>query len=145
MRISDWSSDVCSSDLLGLAVGTPALAALGLMVSALTAGLRSSGALAGLLALPLAVPLLIFGAGMLTSESGAPLKFLRAASLLLVAIGPIAACAAVRAGRESFVISDDAGSSLLLPARPDLLWEHTAPRLLSYPPLLRLTLSATPT
>src|SRR3546814_17632346 len=46
---------------LGLAVGTPALAALGLMVSALTAGLRSSGALAGLLALPLAVPLLIFG------------------------------------------------------------------------------------
>src|SRR3546814_439115 len=61
---------------LGLAVGTPALAALGLMVSALTAGLRSSGALAGLLALPLAVPLLIFGAGMLTSESGAPLKFL---------------------------------------------------------------------
>src|SRR3546814_9991256 len=59
---------------LGLAVGTPALAALGLMVSALTAGLRSSGALAGLLALPLAVPLLIFGAGMLTSGSGAPLR-----------------------------------------------------------------------
>src|SRR3546814_17407206 len=68
---------------LGLAVGTPALAALGLMVSALPAGLRSSGALAGLLALPLAVPLLLFGAGMLTSESGAPLKFFGAALLLL--------------------------------------------------------------
>jgi heme exporter protein B len=84
----------------GLALGTPALAALGLMVSALTAGLRSSGALAGLLALPLAVPLLIFGAGTLGDGSGSALKFLAAASLLLVAITPFAAGAAMRAGRE---------------------------------------------
>lgn len=84
----------------GLAMGTPALAALGLMVSALTAGLRSSGALAGLLALPLAVPLLIFGAGSLGPGSGAALKFLAASSLLLVAIAPFAAGAAIRAGRE---------------------------------------------
>jgi heme exporter protein B len=83
-----------------LAIGTPALAALGLMVSALTAGLRSSGALAGLLALPLAVPLLIFGAGSLGPGSGAALKFLAASSLLLVAIAPFAAGAAIRAGRE---------------------------------------------
>lgn len=85
---------------IGLALGTPALAALGLMVSALTAGLRSSGALAGLLALPLAVPLLIFGAGSLGEGSGAALKFLAASSLLLVAITPFAAGAAIRAGRE---------------------------------------------
>ena len=85
---------------LGLAIGTPALAALGLMVSALTAGLRNSGALAGLLVLPLAVPLLIFGAGSLTSESGAAIKFLAAASLLLLGMAPIAAGAALRAGRE---------------------------------------------
>ncbi|MFY9350774.1 heme exporter protein CcmB [Sphingobium sp.] len=85
---------------LGLLTGTPALAALGLLVATLTAGLRSSGALAGLLALPLAVPLLIFGAGTLGDGSGAALKFLGAASLLLVAITPIAGGAAIRAGRD---------------------------------------------
>ncbi|RJF93543.1 heme exporter protein CcmB [Sphingomonas cavernae] len=84
----------------GLAIGTPGLAALGLMVSALTAGLRGAGALAGLLMLPLAVPVLIFGAGSLTDESGSGLKLLAAASLLLVAIAPFAAAAAIRAGRE---------------------------------------------
>lgn len=83
----------------GLLIGTPALAALGLLVATLTAGLRSSGALAGLLAMPLAVPLLIFGAGTLGDGSGAALKFLGAASLLLVAITPFAG-AAIRAGRE---------------------------------------------
>ncbi|WP_300111479.1 heme exporter protein CcmB [Sphingobium sp.] len=85
---------------IGLLIGTPALAALGLLVATLTAGLRSSGALAGLLALPLAVPLLIFGAGTLGDGSGAALKFLAAASLLLVAITPFAGGAALRAGRE---------------------------------------------
>lgn len=85
---------------LGLLVGTPALAALGLLVATLTAGLRSSGALAGLLALPLAVPLLIFGAGTMSDGSGAAFKFLAAASLLLVAITPFAGGAALRAGRD---------------------------------------------
>src|SRR5690606_11859585 len=84
----------------GLLIGTPALAALGLLVATLTAGLRSSGALAGLLALPLAVPLLIFGAGTLSDGSGAAFKFLGAASLLLVAVTPFAGGAAIRAGRE---------------------------------------------
>lgn len=84
----------------GLLIGTPALAALGLLVATLTAGLRSSGALAGLLALPLAIPLLIFGAGTLGDGSGAALKWLGAASLLLVAITPFAGGAAIRAGRE---------------------------------------------
>ena len=85
---------------IGLLVGTPALAALGLLVATLTAGLRSSGALTGLLALPLAVPLLIFGAGTLGDGSGAALKFLAASSLLLVAITPFAGGAAIRTGRE---------------------------------------------
>lgn len=85
---------------LGLLLGTPGLAALGLLVSALTASLRSAGALAGLLALPLAIPLLIFGAGSLEPGSGAALKFLAAISLLLVAVTPYAAGAALRAGRE---------------------------------------------
>jgi len=86
---------------LGLLVGTPGLAALTVGVSALTAGLRRSGALAGLLMLPLAVPLLIFGAGLVErgNDTGA-LQLLAAVSLLLVAGAPFAAGAAIRASRD---------------------------------------------
>jgi heme exporter protein B len=85
----------------GLLAGTPGLAALALVVAALTAGLRATGALAGLMMLPLAVPILIFGAGMVgeSGDSGA-LKLLAAASLLLVAVAPFAAGAAIRASRH---------------------------------------------
>uniref|UniRef100_UPI0035B34A89 heme exporter protein CcmB n=1 Tax=Sphingomonas sp. TaxID=28214 RepID=UPI0035B34A89 len=50
---------------LGLLLGTPGLAALGVATGALTASLRGAGALAGVVMLPLAVPVLIFGAGAL--------------------------------------------------------------------------------
>ncbi|HMT44483.1 MAG TPA: heme exporter protein CcmB [Chakrabartia sp.] len=84
----------------GLALGTPALAALGLLVASLTAGLPRAGALAGLLMLPLAVPVLIFGAGSLAAGSGAAIKLLAASSLFIVALVPFAAGAAIRAGRR---------------------------------------------
>ena len=86
---------------LGLLIGTPGLAALTLGVAALTASLQRSGALAGLLMLPLAVPILIFGAGLVErgAENGA-VELLAAASLLLVAGAPFAAGAAIRAARE---------------------------------------------
>lgn len=83
----------------GLAIGTPALAALAVATASLTVTLRGAGALAGLLMLPLAVPLLIFGAGSLTEESSA-LKLLAATSLLLVAGAPFAAGTALRAIRD---------------------------------------------
>jgi heme exporter protein B len=81
---------------LALAIGTPGLAALAVAVAALTAGLPRAGALAGLLLLPLAVPLLIFGAA--ASGSG-PLLLEAAISLLLTAGSPIVAGAALRASR----------------------------------------------
>lgn len=84
----------------GLVIGTPGLAALALMTSALTLGLRGAGALAGLIMLPLAVPILIFGAGALGEQGAGALKLLAAASLLLVAGAPFAAGAALRATRE---------------------------------------------
>ena len=75
-----------------LAIGTPGLAALAVAVAAVTAGLPRAGALAGLLLLPLAVPLLIFGAsGALLLEG--------AVSLLLTAGAPFVAGAAIRASR----------------------------------------------
>ena len=86
---------------IGLAVGTPGLAVLTHGVAALTASLRRGGALAGLLMLPLAVPLLIFGAGYVErgNDAGA-LQLLSAVSLLLVAGAPFAAGAAMRASRD---------------------------------------------
>jgi len=77
---------------LALAIGTPGLAALAVAVAALTAGLPRAGSLAGLLLLPLAVPLLIFGAA-----NALPLE--AAVSLLLTAGAPFVAGAAIRASR----------------------------------------------
>ena len=86
---------------LTLLIGTPGLAALSLIVAALTAGLRASGALAGLMMVPLAVPLLIFGAAATAAQPDpAALKLLAAVSLLLVAIAPFAVAAAMRAARN---------------------------------------------
>jgi len=86
---------------LGLLLGTPGLAALTVGVAAITASLRRGGALAGLLVLPLAVPILIFGAGLVERGDGSgALQLLAASSLLLVAGAPFAAGAAIRAGRE---------------------------------------------
>ena len=78
--------------LLSIWIGTPGLAALAVAVAAVTAGLPRAGSLAGLLLLPLAVPLLIFGA--------ADAYLLEAAiSLLLTAGAPFVAAAAIRAAR----------------------------------------------
>lgn len=85
--------------LLGLAIGTPGLAALSLATAALTAGMRGAGALAGLVMLPLAIPVLIFGAGALGPQGAGGLKLLAAASLILVAGAPFVAGAALRAAR----------------------------------------------
>ncbi len=85
---------------LGLALGTPGLAALGVIAAALTAGIRGGGMLAGLIVLPLAVPLLIFGATALHPAGAGGLKLLAAASLILVAAAPFAAGAAIRAALE---------------------------------------------
>ncbi len=85
---------------LGLLLGTPGLAALGVMVAALTAGLRGASALAGLLVLPLAIPLIIFGAGSLGPTGVGGLKLLAASSLFLLAVAPFAAGAAMRALRD---------------------------------------------
>lgn len=85
---------------LGLVMGTPALAALGVTVAALTTGLRGAGALAGLVLLPLGVPLLIFGAGALSPDDGGAIKLLAATALLLTAGAPFAAGAALKALRD---------------------------------------------
>jgi heme exporter protein B len=77
---------------IALAIGTPGLAALAVAIAAVTAGLPRGGSLAGLLLLPLAIPLLIFGAAN-------ALLLEAAVSLLLTAGAPFVAGAAIRASR----------------------------------------------
>jgi heme exporter protein B len=77
---------------IALAVGTPGLAALAVAIACVTAGLPRAGSLAGLLLLPLAVPLLIFGAAN-------ALLLEAAVSLLLSAGAPFVAGVAIRASR----------------------------------------------
>jgi heme exporter protein B len=86
---------------LGLLAGTPGLAAVGIIIAALTVGLRGGAALAGLLLIPLAVPLLVFGAGALATGGNSGIALTAALSLLLVGIAPFAAGAAIRAAREN--------------------------------------------
>lgn len=85
--------------LLALAIGTPALASVAVAAAALTAGMPRGGMLASLVALPMTVPLLIFGASATGIEGDAALKFEIAVALLLVAGSPFVTGAAIRAAR----------------------------------------------
>ena len=87
--------------LLGLLAGTPGLAAIGLVVAAVMASLRAGTALAGLMLLPLAAPVLIFGAGALSRPDSAGIALAGAISLALCALAPFAAGGALRAAREN--------------------------------------------
>jgi len=88
--------------LLGsLALGTPLLSLLGAVVAALTVGMRRSGILVALLALPLYVPVLVFGAGSVAVaaqglDATAPLLLLGAGLVLALVLAPLAAAAAIR-------------------------------------------------
>ena len=83
--------------LVALAIGTQALA---VAVAALTAGLPRAGALAGLLLMPLAVPLVIFGAAATGDGDSAALKLEAAVALLTIAGAPFVTGAAIRASRS---------------------------------------------
>ncbi|MES2136371.1 MAG: heme exporter protein CcmB [Pseudomonadota bacterium] len=85
--------------LISIAIGTPGLAALAVAVAALTAGLPRAGAIAGLLMLPLAVPLLIFAAAFCGGGGNQPLALESAVSILLLAGAPFVTGAAIRAAR----------------------------------------------
>jgi heme exporter protein B len=88
-----------------LLVGTPTLSLIGGLAAALTLGARKSGALLALLALPLCVPTLIFGAGAIeaiaTGEGFAVhLAILAALALMALATTPWAMAAALRQAGE---------------------------------------------
>lgn len=87
--------------MASLALGTPLLSLLGAVVAALTVGMRRSGILVALLALPLYVPVLVFGAGSVAAsaqglDAVGALLLLAAGLVLALVIAPLAAAAAIR-------------------------------------------------
>ena len=87
--------------LASLALGTPLLSLLGAVVAALTVGMRRSGILVALLALPLYVPVLVFGAGSVAAtaqglDPAGALLLLGAGLVAGAVLAPLAAAAAIR-------------------------------------------------
>ena len=95
----DLTPEQLSGLLIALLVGSLALAALAVAVASLTAGLPRAGSLAGLLLLPLAIPLLIFGAAASGDSASGALLLEIAIALLILAGAPFVAGAAIRASR----------------------------------------------
>ena len=87
--------------LLSLALGTPLLSLVGAVVAALTVGMRRAGVLLALLALPLYVPILVFGAGSMAAaaqgfDPTGGLLLLAAGLALALVLAPVAAATALR-------------------------------------------------
>jgi heme exporter protein B len=93
------------SVVASLALGGFALSLLGAITAGLTLGARRGGVLLSLLTLPLAVPILVFGAdatrhAIIGGAIGPPMLLLGAIAVLGVTLAPLAAAAAVRIGLE---------------------------------------------
>ncbi|MFA5683597.1 MAG: heme exporter protein CcmB [Lysobacteraceae bacterium] len=93
--------DLLAPLLWTLLLGTPLLSLIGAVVVALTVGMRRSGMLLALLALPLYVPVLILGAGtVMVAADGLPyggsLLLLGAGLAMLLVLAPLAAASALR-------------------------------------------------
>ena len=87
--------------MLSLALGTPLLSLVGAVVAALTVGIRRSGMLLAVLALPLFLPVLVFGAGaVVAAGQGLPwmgaIYLLAAGLAACLVLAPLAAATALR-------------------------------------------------
>ena len=91
--------------LASLLLGTPILSLLGAVVASLTIGMRRAGILVALLALPLYVPVLVFGAGAVAAsaqglDAGGALLLLGAGLVIALVVAPPVASAALRIAHE---------------------------------------------
>jgi heme exporter protein B len=88
--------------VLAMLAGTPAVSFIAAIGASLTLGLRRSGVLLALLALPLYVPVLVFGVATVSAaitgpaSPWLPLSMLFAFSLASIVLAPLAAAAAIR-------------------------------------------------
>jgi heme exporter protein B len=91
--------------MLTLALGTISLSLLGSIGAGLTVGLNRGNALLSLLILPLAMPILIFGARTVSlaaagDAASAGLYFLGAYCMLALTLAPFATAAALKISNE---------------------------------------------
>lgn len=92
--------------MLVLFLGTPVLSMLGAIAAALTLGLRGGGVLVSLLVLPLYIPVLVYGAGAISTSMVEGLSIqpylllLTAFMLLAVIFSPWATAAAIKISIE---------------------------------------------
>ena len=91
--------------MLTLALGTVSLSLLGSIGAALTVGLNRGNALLSLLILPLAMPVMIFGARTVSlaavdDGTAAGIFFLAGYCMLAVSLAPFATAAALRISNE---------------------------------------------
>ncbi len=87
---------------ISLMIGTPALTAIGAAGAALTVSLRRGGLLISVIAMPVMIPILIFGVASANApvlglmQAGTPLKILAGLSLACVTLGLVTAAAALQ-------------------------------------------------
>ncbi|HEY5337370.1 MAG TPA: heme exporter protein CcmB [Rhizomicrobium sp.] len=86
--------------IVSLAIGTPAVSAIGAIGAALTLSIRRGGLILPFIVLPLLAPAVIFGAGAVLAAldglSNGALELLAAFSVVSVIVSPFVAAAAVR-------------------------------------------------
>jgi heme exporter protein B len=93
--------DLVPAIVLSLALGMAAFIGVGLVGAAVTAGVKRGGVLIALIVLPFFAPPIIFGAAVAAGEEVAgALMILAGCALGAVALGPIAAAAALRLQAE---------------------------------------------
>lgn len=94
-------ADTVLATLYSLLLGTPVLSMISAIGAALTVGLRKGGVLIAIIALPLYVPVLIFGTGAVQAASmgmpyGGQLAILATFLVLALALAPVAIAAGLR-------------------------------------------------
>ncbi len=99
-------NDAVITMMLALLIGTPVLSLIGAIGAALTLGLRGGGILLSLLILPLYIPVMIYGAGVVsasaigTTDLQAYFSILSGFLILALVLSPIATAAALRISVE---------------------------------------------
>ena len=92
--------------MLALLIGTPVLSLIGAIGAALTLGLRGGGILLSLLILPLYIPIMIYGAGVVsasatgTTDLQAYFSILSGFLILALVLSPMATAAALKISVE---------------------------------------------
>ena len=91
--------------MLSLVIGTPSLTLIGAIIAGLTVSLKNRGVILSLILLPLYIPILIFGSGMvIVAKSHLPISayvtFMLSILVLALTLAPLAALSSLKVGMK---------------------------------------------